>query len=429
MNKYINTTFEISLGSLIRFVLQKWWGILIAGFICGAICVGIKYYTFVPETIEPLQQDYLPYDLMYDSYTDGQINIVNEIYQLYEKAGEADEYTHNSIYYNLNPFSVSCSSASFRLTGISTDRNDINALINAYYYAITDGEYLSELSENMSIPEEYLRELVIVGYNYSSVSPTSDYALSSYIQISVYGDNYEQTEYILDNVLNEMPIITSRISESIEHECEFVSREYAQESDETIMNAHSRIDLYITDLYAKINNLTNYQKNIAEPTNQNRTPVTTISKTTLLKYALVGLFAGVVLYIGILVLLYIFNNKVTDVVRFRNRYNIKDLGKSDAMIVANIMNYRCSDGKILLTGMATEQKVKEKIKSISADLNGIQILEALDILNNAESRMRLLDCNDVVLVEERSKSKYSDIDEELNVLFNMNKNVIGVILI
>ena len=63
------------------------------------------------------------------------------------------------------------------------------------------------------------------------------------------------------------------------------------------------------------------------------------------------------------------------------------------------------------------------------ELKNIQIVEAMDILNSADSRMKLLHCNDVVLVEEKSKSKYSDIDEELNVLSSMNKNVVGVILL
>ena len=56
MNKYINTNFEISLVSMIKYVLKRWLGILIAGLICCAICVGIKYFTFVPETVEPVQE-------------------------------------------------------------------------------------------------------------------------------------------------------------------------------------------------------------------------------------------------------------------------------------------------------------------------------------------------------------------------------------
>ena len=93
------------------------------------------------------------------------------------------------------------------------------------------------------------------------------------------------------------------------------------------------------------------------------------------------------------------------------------------------MNYRCTDGKLLLTGTASEQKAQDKIKSISKELKNIQTVEAMDILNNADSRMKLADCNDVVLIEERSKSKYYDIDEELNVLSSMDRNVVGVILL
>ena len=430
MNKYINTNFEISLVALIKYVLKKWLGILIAGLIFAAICAGIKYYTFVPETAEPVEQDALPYDLMYESYTNGQININSEMYRLYAKAAEADEYTQNSIYYNLNPYSVSCSSASFALTGSGLDSNEMHALTNAYSYEITNGEYINELSESMSIPEEYLRELVAVTPVYADATSSNNYDISGYIQVVVYGENREQSECIMDAILTEIPNITSNNSLLINHDCDLLSRQYSQVSDMSMLAEHSSVDLYITDVFAKLNNLTNYQKNIAEPTsNQTRIPVTTISKTALAKYAAVGLVIGMVLYAGVLVLHYILNNKVTDVARFRNRYNVKDLGKSDAMIVANIINYSCSDGKILLTGMASEQKAKDKIKSISAELKNIQIVEAMDILNSADSRMKLLHCNDVVLVEEKSKSKYSDIDEELNVLSSMNKNVVGVILL
>ena len=431
MNKYINTNFEISLVSMIKYVLKRWLGILIAGLICCAICVGIKYFTFVPETVEPVQEGALPYDQLYDSYSEGQINLNNEMYQLYQKADEADEYTQNSIYYNLNPYSVSCSSASFGIYGISTDSYDAQAVTNAYIYAITNGEYLSELSDSMSIPEEYLRELISVNPDNTGTywTMTVDHDLGGYIQILVYGENEEQTECILDAVIDAMPDITAHISGTIGHECEMISRQYSQSSEMSIMNDHYYTDLYITDLYAKLNNLTNNQKNIAEPVNLNRAPVTSISKATLVKYGAAGLIIGMVMYAGVLVLFYILSNKVTDDIRFRNRYNVKDLGQSDAMIIANIMNYRCSDGKLLLTGTASEQKAQDKIKSISKELKNIQTVEAMDILNNADSRMKLADCNDVVLIEERSKSKYYDIDEELNVLSSMDKNVVGVILL
>lgn len=431
MNKYINANFELSISSLIKYVLSKWFFVLILSGLFGLISVSYKYVTFVPASVVEPQSGSNSDVTMLDRYNNGQAYMNNEISELYDKAAEMEEYTNNSIYYNLDPTSFAISTATFEIISNNVDRYEINTLYYAYLYEIVNGDYLIDLSDATSISPEYLSELIsVVDIQNNSAILMGNAEQTFPLVIAVYGDSIEQSDTILDAIINAMPNISSNLSETINHECVFVAREHSIKREETMRVNHASIEQYITDLYGKINNLANYQKNIPEPEiNTNISTATRLSNRTIIKYAFVGFVLGLFFSSGLLVLIYILDDKVSDITRFQNRYNVRDLGQSDGMIIANIKNYQKDDKKILVTGMASNDRATARLNELKSKVSDVKLVEAFDILNDAESRSRLLDSKDVILLEEKTKSKYSDIDEELKILSSMDKNVVGVIII
>ena len=431
MSNYIKGNFEISIIALLKYIVSKWILILTVACFCGLICAGYRYITFDPVVPTEDQIGSSSDISMLDRYNIGQENIDRQISELYDKAAEMEEYTSNSIYYNLNPTSFAISTATFELVPLNVERNEINALYYAYLYEIIYGDYLSDLSESTSIPKEYLIELIsVISSPMNSNVMTNDAVQTCPLVIAVYGESIEQTDTILDCIINEIPNINSKISHAISHDCIFISRAHTVKREDAMRANHASIEQYVTDLYGKINNLSNCQKNIPEPSVETSSfDSTSLSAKSIIKYAFVGLLLGLFLVTGIFVLIYILDDKVSDIARFQNRYNVRNLGNSNSMIIANIMNYKKSDNKILITGMATSDKAMKRINELKKMVDGICVIDALDILNDSESRSKLLQCDDVILVEEKAKSKYSDIDEELCVLSSLDKNVIGVVLV
>lgn len=427
MTDYIKESFKISLSGVIKHAIFKWWIILIAAVVFASLAVGYKYYTVVPETIASNSAEEYSYDALLDSYNAGQTNISVEIENLYDKAQIMNEYTQDSIYYNLDPTSFAVSIATYQLS--SSSGSEIEQVYESYLYDISNGEYICDLANELSIEEEYLRETIRVsGFDSSVLNIDSNNTTSSLV-IAVYGEDYEYTNKVLDYVVEEIPVITDEISSILPHQCVLLTRNQAMKIETTIRSDQSGVDSYITDLYGKINNLSNNQKSIPEPDNSTNGESGSVSGKTVIKYGAVGGVLGAIIAIGIIVLAYIIDGRVTDNTRFLNRYNVALLGKSDAMIIANIKNYLSNSSDVIFTGTASESIIKDKIEIYKKEIDGIVLIEAPDILENAESRSKLVNSNNVILVEEIKKSKYVDIDEELSVLSSMGKTVVGVILV
>ncbi len=426
MTDYLNEDYKISISDIAKHIIKKWWLLILSAATIASVCVGFKYITTASDNAVDSSNNSTS-DSLYNSYTLGQANMSNEIQKLYEKADRMNNYTENSIYYNLDPTSFHVSVATFELSTAET--SGIEQIYNSYLYDITNGAYLSELAEELSIEEVYLRETVRVsGFDSAIFNSDNAYAYSSLI-IAVYGEDFEYTNYVLDRIIEEIPSITESVSLTFSHQCVLLTRNQATKIEGSLRADQAATDSYIADLYTKINNISNNMQNIPEPEASSNGTQSLINGKTIVKYGGIGAVLGVILAVGIIVLLYLLDGTVSDDARFRNRYNVMLLGKSDAMIIANIKNYLGDKSDVVVTGTATESIIRDRINIYQKEFEGIRIFEATDMLGNANSRAMLVNSNNIVLIEEINKSKYVDIDEELAVLSSMGKTVIGVILV
>lgn len=148
----------------------------------------------------------------------------------------------------------------------------------------------------------------------------------------------------------------------------------------------------------------------------------------ILKYALLGLFAGGFLGCFGWSVVYVFDGKLklaSDV----ERLGVNVLGSIDNMglVAANVRNYIPEDVKsVLVTGTMPDATLKNVADAVAA-ITGVKDIKVSGKLNqNADTAVMLSDVDAVVLVEKVKVTKRSDIREELSMIENAGKTLIGV---
>ena len=99
------------------------------------------------------------------------------------------------------------------------------------------------------------------------------------------------------------------------------------------------------------------------------------------------------------------------------------------MIEANIRNYAGEKKHLLLTGMASESVLEQVGQKVGAELQEYNLETGRDVVTRAAVRRQLAACEGVVLVEEKGVSRYSLIQQELELAKNLGVEVIGVIVV
>lgn len=151
-------------------------------------------------------------------------------------------------------------------------------------------------------------------------------------------------------------------------------------------------------------------------------------KGGMLKFAILGLILGGCLGCGIWSMVYVFDGKlklVSDV----ERYGVNILGSIDNMglVAANVKNFTPEDVKsVLVTGSMPDATLKSVADAVAAitDVKDIRVSGKLN--RNADTAVMLSEVDAVVLVEKVKMTRSSDMKEELSMVENAGKILIGV---
>ena len=162
----------------------------------------------------------------------------------------------------------------------------------------------------------------------------------------------------------------------------------------------------------------------------------------------------------VLFMMYVLNDKVMSEKEIRSRFAVKNLGEftrepkkrflgfidnwlrrlaGDDMVVeddvvydmieANIRNYAGDKKHLLLTGLASEAALSQVSQKVGADLPEYELETGRDVVTRAAVRRQLAACEAVILVEEKGVSRYSQIQQELELAKNLGVEVLGVIVV
>ena len=115
--------------------------------------------------------------------------------------------------------------------------------------------------------------------------------------------------------------------------------------------------------------------------------------------------------------------------RLEGRRVDKDAAKNGALLAANVENYAGEHKKLLITGLVSEERLKDMVKILQKTLEGYELSAGANMLEDAETLKKLPECEGVVLVEQTGVSSYVDMTQEIEKIKSMGKAIVGCIVV
>ena len=103
--------------------------------------------------------------------------------------------------------------------------------------------------------------------------------------------------------------------------------------------------------------------------------------------------------------------------------------KTYGLIAANVRSFMGDAGKILVAGCASADAFNRVAEKLVAELGDCQVVKGGNLLEDAEALEKLSDADAVVFVEECKVSKYSQVELELEKAKDLQKEVIGCVVL
>ncbi len=148
-----------------------------------------------------------------------------------------------------------------------------------------------------------------------------------------------------------------------------------------------------------------------------------------IKYVLIGLIMGGFIGCCIWGMVYLLDGKVKTSSEVARSYGVHLLGSSDktGLVAANVRNF-IPDGtnSLLVTGSLSEEELKKLSEAIKATTGISRVETATGLNRNADTALLLAGVDAVVLVERLKKTKQTDLAEEISMVRNAGKELIGV---
>lgn len=154
-------------------------------------------------------------------------------------------------------------------------------------------------------------------------------------------------------------------------------------------------------------------------------------------YAVKRMLLFLCIYIACCILKYMFSFKLVSVDDLQDMYGVKVIdvlstGDTDrlALTAEKLSASAEDDGRIMLTGSEKEQLASQVIDRLRQELEekGISVKIGAEI-GDIASIKTVKECNNIILVESIGKSRYSKIKNVLDLVWSLNKDVKGAVII
>ena len=145
-----------------------------------------------------------------------------------------------------------------------------------------------------------------------------------------------------------------------------------------------------------------------------------VSKTTILMRLIVLGIGSMILVIFVNIVVYIFNPTINKAGDFE-KYGVDFIVKIDNIDdFKEILQFKNEAKNLLLVG--TNKKVIEKFSNEFA-----KVLPENIVIGNVSNIKSILDSDNILFVEEFRITRYKNFEEQLQIIKNLNKNVLGVV--
>ena len=456
----------LDLKDIIFNMLHGWRKIIITALIFALLIGGLQsvkilgYYKGRDEVNST-------YELELKNYENDKALINSEIVVINDNIPKYEDYIENSIYMQIDPLEEEAAYINFY---ISTDYQIMPALnyqntdttdmvVQSYLAFAQNGDMYQYIQEHLQskIEQKYLKEIV------TSYADFSTHMV--YLKILHY--NQEQCAEIYQLVLDYFNQIDENVTKIIgEHTITLIDATTVQSQvDLATKDAQIVKKQVLIDYQAKLLEKQTALKTIVAPVNNVISVNRVISST--IKYAILGFVLGAMLAAFIIFITNLTSDKLTDVKIFRGRYNIKMLGSIKQMVKKRRFGFidgwlnklegissaiieedeqikiicakiraalsfeKMDSNKILLTGSIDYAKINDVCSKLNKELSNsqIEIQSGANIRYNSTTVDCLQQCEMVVIIEEINHSRYEEISEQLINIADLDKSVIGAILL
>lgn len=456
-----NTTYEqeIDLKDLMFAVLRKWRPIILIAVIFGILMGGYKMMgslsqqknvEYVQKAREQHQKDLDEYELLKDGYE-------REIGNIERNIEAQTKYLEKSVLMNISPYDKYVSSADlfFKVDDASVE-NGANAyaviynngLSNAYASFINQGIDWTGMADELGTEVEYVKELI-------RLTPDE---WGQMLSVSVCYKDKNGAEKILNKILDEVNNQYSNFSSKFgSHNLYIMNKVSDSVTDLELANKQKSTSDNITVLQSTLKEKEKALEDLQEPTEAALSSTTAIKSG--IKYAVLGGVLGAFMTIFCICVAFLMSGKVASAKDMKQRFGMKVLasfpreekkrafsgidrwldkleGKKDnlaeetryELAAANLRNYSGSAKKLMIVGTVSNEvldTVAGKLKNLCSEKN---FLIGANLNENAETVRNLPECDAVILVEQSGVSRYSEIEKEIEAVYNVKKEIVGVII-
>lgn len=477
-----NNTYEqkLDLKDLMFFVFRKWRPILLAAFVFAILLGGYKSgKAFMSQKNEEFILNLKDeYENNLEKYRHAKTRYELDIENLTASIKYQERYKENSLLLKIDPYRKGVSTVdifvkipellqSGERAVATVDYTD--SIVKAYGSAIQNGVFLEGLSKEKGIDLIYLNELITVTEDYSS----------NMVNVSVISAEEEGAEEILNKILENIESISTPIQENLgQHSITIMNRSTGFSTDLTDYQ-QQKVNDFANYQQQKINGLADYQqqkikdladtnKSLEDTENALRglnepKQLIAVSRSLILKegikYTFLGGVAGAFLTIFGICVIFLVNGKLKIDSDLKEQFGIKILGgftevkkkkifscidcwldqlegKKDVssefiydMVAANISNFVDTGEAVFMTGTVSEDVLRKLEIQLKKRLPQLRIGVGSDMTKNVSTLQKLPEYNEVILVEARNKSRYRDIEKEIEMLLDFKKNILGYIVL
>lgn len=455
-----NNTYEqeIDLKDLMFAVFRKWRPIILAAIILGVLLGGYKVGSGLlkqrsSEFVQTAQDDY---QLDLSMYEKTKSSYEREIDNLKANLEYQEDYYSSSVLMQISPYDKCVASADiFVKTELPeiidnkyimvTDRAD--SFLRAYSSFVAQNAGL-KAADNMGITPNNFHELVTVDVDYES----------NMLNIAVAYLDEKGAGDLLEGILNDLQSeFTDMQANMGEHQMLVLNQNVASVTDLNLLNLQkSNSDMLVT-LQKTLQEREKALDELKEPSMPAALSNTALLKSGI-KYGVLGGVLGAFMAVFIICVVFLMSDKLSSDKELKNRFGLKVLGvfalkrkkrafsgidnwldrlegkngmaeeKVYEVLAVNVENYREDSSKLMLTGTVNDNMLQEIAGKLRPMLRGIELQVASDMNESAATLKKLPECDGVILVEERGTSKFAGIEQEIEVIKNLKKKIIGCIV-
>jgi capsular polysaccharide biosynthesis protein len=322
-------------------------------------------------------------------------------------------------------------------------------VVKAYASAIQQGGALESLSRDMGIELIYLKELVQV---------TTDYD-SNMLNISVTYPEEKGAKKILSKITDSIDAMYPEIQTNLgEHSVVIMNQNVGAITDQTLAEYQKQKFDDLAETNTKLKDTEKALDELKEPMKPVALSKMSIAKAGI-KFGIVGWFAGAFISAGIVCAIFLLNGKIGADNDLKNRFGLKFLGGfsirrkerifsgiddwldslegkeciSDEsvydMIAANIHNYNNLGQSVFVTGTIETDVLNDFVINLQRKMPDLVLGFGANMNRNVTTLQKVHEYDQIVLLEKKKQSKLRDIEKEVETVLNMNKVIMGYIIL